>query len=124
MTSKKIDKAKKADFLTKTLALGKSVLVKIDGLDMDVFVKPLSAAALQAITQSCLHEGKKATDEDAFDEDALVLHVTAASVVDAAGQRLVPPGSEQELRARPAFVYNPLQTAALRVNGMAEPRGN
>jgi hypothetical protein len=118
-------KAKTDDFLTKAMALGKPQPVDdIPGLGMKVFVQSLSGAAVDAIAEQCLKPGKETTDDDAFDDEALTLQITVASIVDKKGKRLIPEGRESEWSKLPALVQAPLRLAALRANGMSGAAGN
>jgi len=117
-------KAVSPDFMTLALAMGDLVPHDVPGLGMEVFIKPLSAAEVDIISEHCLREGGDPTDDKAYDNDQLALFITAASVVDAKGNRLIPAGREPELEALPAAVFRPLQTKALQVNNMSGTTGN
>lgn len=106
------------DFLTAAkTAIGREP-VEIAGLPT-VYAKPLSAAAVRRISESCIKPGKKAGDgESAFDNEKMALLIVAASIVDENDERLIPEGREGELADLPNATFTALQSAALKANGM------
>lgn len=108
----------KKDFLAKAKA--SSISKTIELLGMKVVVRALSVQEMETVYASCLLPGKSEADgEVAYDNKKVGLHMIASCVFDENGNRLIPEGREDELRDLPHSVYQPLQSAVLKLNGLS-----
>lgn len=82
------------------------------------FARPISRAEMRDISAACQRPGAATGAPDAFDNDRLTMLITCASIVDDDGERLIPPGTENEFDSYAADIATALTQAALRVNGM------
>jgi hypothetical protein len=112
-------KKKQMDFLSRAKTAARTVKIAVPGMEGDdVFVRTLSAAKVDAITNECRLPGAKAEDPAGYDDNKLILMIVAASVVDGRGESLIPLDRWEEIKELPNAIKIKLQSEALAVNGM------
>lgn len=116
-------KANAVDFLSAARASGKETIT-LPGMDGEFVVRALSAAEVQRISDLHRKPGTDGSKNDHYDNEAMTLAIIAASITDKNGNRVIPEGREAEMRDLPNRVYMPLQSAALRINGLGVDAGN
>lgn len=103
------------DFMSAAKASMRTEEVNLPTIGRTVYARTLYAAEAERIAEQCMKPGKPG----AFDEDKWTRLLVATSVRDENGDRVIPEGREDELAEFPLDIKMAIQTAALRVNGMA-----
>jgi hypothetical protein len=106
------------DFLSAAKAARTREAITIPGMDCALYARALSATEVRLIGDACLLPGKNPTDGDGYDDAAMTLAIIGASVVDEAGERVIPEGRESEIDELPHTTKAALQRAAFQANGM------
>lgn len=123
MPAKKRAPARNTDFLSAAKTVSALSKLEIPEMGRTVYVRPLSARQSREIGEACRNPDKPLDDAAAYDEERFTLMLVAASIVDAEGNRLIPPGREEEMHDLPNAIWLRLQQAALAANSGGDNSG-